>query len=229
MIEPQPSIYPFGIRIDEPITMATDILVSIVCLIAFLKLRKQQRPGRTQLYFRFYFLLMALATFIGGVIGHGFLYALSFGWKLPGWILSMLSVALIERSSIEYAKTLIGPNVGRAFLVLNIIELLTVMSVTMYTLDFSWVEFHSGYGLLGVVLPFHFYTWMRTRDRGSATIIAAVMVASCAALIFMNRISLHTWFNYLDISHTLMAVAAWVFYLGATRLKENPALNQLSN
>jgi len=161
---------------------------------------------------------MAIATLLGGLIGHAFLYAFSFAWKLPGWIVSMLSVALIERSSIERVKSLIDPRVGKFFLALNIVELLTVMSITMWTLDFKWVEFHSGYGLLGVVLPFHLYTWYRTRDKGSFVVIIAVLVASCAALVFMNKLSIHEWFNYLDISHTMMAIGAYLFYKGAKQL-----------
>lgn len=219
MITQQPSIELSGLRIDEPVTTVTDLLVSAICFFAYYKLTRKNLPGRTHTYFRFYFLLMSIATFLGGLIGHGFLYALSFPWKLPGWIVSMLSVALIERSSIERAKPLIDPRVGRFFLILNIIELLTIISVTMSTLDFKWVEFHSGYGLLGVVLPFHFYTWYKTRDRGSIVIVMAVMVASCAALVFMNKISLHTWFNYLDISHVVMAIGAYVFYRGAILLQ----------
>lgn len=207
-----------GIRIDEPVTTLTDLLVSVVCFVAFFRLAKQARPGNAQLYFRLYFLLMAIATLFGGLIGHAFLYALTFTWKLPGWIMSMLSIALIERSSIERAKPLIDPRVGKFFLALNIVELLTVMTVTMWTLDFEWVEFHSGYGLLGVVLPFHLYTWYRTRDRGSFIIIIAVLVASCAALVFMNKLSIHEWFNYLDISHTMMAIGAYLFYKGAVKL-----------
>lgn len=214
------SVELFGIRIDEPVTVLTDLLVSAVCFFAFNDLRKRQLPGRTQLYFRLYFLLMAIATFLGGLIGHGFLYALSFPWKLPGWIFSMLSVALIERSSIERAKPLIDPRVGRFFLILNVIELVTVMTVTMWTLNFKWVEFHSGYGLLAVVLPFHSYTYYKTRDPGSKVVIIAVGIASFAALIFMNKISLHEWFNHLDISHVIMAIGGYVFYRGALLLRE---------
>ena len=218
MIEPQPSINLYGIRLDEPMTTVTDLIVSVVCGIAFIRLSRRKLPGNTQMYFRFYFLLMCLATFMGGLIGHGFLYALSFGWKLPGWIVSMLSVALIERSSIEHAKTLVDPRVGRFFLILNVIELITIMTITMSTLNFHWVEFHSGYGLLAVVLPFHSFVYYKTRDRGSFIVIIAVLIACIAALIFMNRISFHTWFNYLDASHVLMAIAAFVFYKGALQL-----------
>lgn len=214
----QPSISVLGIRIDEPINMLTDLIVSTVCLVAYYKLTKKQLPGKTQLYFRWYFLLMGLATFFGGVIGHGFLYLFSFAWKLPGWIISMFSIALIERSSIEHARPLISPKVGKAFLILNIIELVTVMSITIYTFNFKWVEFHSGYGLLAVVLTFHGFVYLKTTDRGSGTIIAGVGVASIAALIFMNELSPSIWFNHIDVSHVLMAVAAQMFYKGALRL-----------
>lgn len=216
----QPSIHIFGIRVDEPMTTLTDLVVSVVCLYAFYQLSKKNLQGRTQLYFRYYFLLMGIATCLGGLVGHGFLYLLSFEWKLPGWIISMLSVALIERSAIQHAKPLIKPGIGKSFLIINLIELVIIMTITMVTLDFGWVEFHSGYGLLAIVAPFHFWVYYKTRDRGSAFILLGVLLASIAALFFMNQISFHTWFNYLDISHTIMAIAAFVFYLGAINLNK---------
>lgn len=224
MIAYQPSIYLLGIRIDEPVNMFTDLVVSAVCLISYHQLRKKTLQNKTLVYFQGYFLLLGLATLLGGLIGHGFLYLLSFPWKLPGWILSMLSVALIERSSIEHARPLIDPRVGKFFLVLNIIELLTIMTVTIYTLNFEWVEFHSGYGLLAVVLPFHGYNYWKTRDQGSLIILKAVGVACIAALVFMNEISLSQWFNHIDISHVLMAIAAFFFYKGARKLGSNVIL-----
>ena len=219
-ILPQPSIHILGIRIDEPMTTLTDLVVSAVCFYAFYSLSQKKLPGQAQLYFRYYFLLMGIATCIGGLVGHGFLYLLSFGWKLPGWITSMLSVALIERSAIQHAKPFIKPIVGKSFLVINLIELVIIMTITMLTLDFGWVEFHSGYGLLAIVAPFHGWVYYKTRDRGSAFILLAVALASVAALFYMNRVSVHTWFNYLDISHTVMAIAAFVFYLGALNLNK---------
>ena len=219
MVAPQPSIYPFGIRIDEPIATITDVLVSAVCFYAFYQLTRKKLPGRSQWYFRYYFLLISIATFLGGVIGHGFLYALSFPWKLPGWIISMVSVALIERSAISHARRLIKPGVVQFFLVANIIELLTIMTITMTTLDFFWVQVHSAYGLLIVVFSFHAFTYYRTKDKGSLTILGAVGITAVASLVYMNEFSLHTWFNYLDLSHTLLAIASWYFYEGALRLE----------
>jgi hypothetical protein len=220
MTDPQPSIYPFGIRIDEPMTTFTDVIVAAVCFYAFYQLDKRKFPGKSQMFFRYYFLLMGVATFLGGVIGHGFLYALSFGWKLPGWIISMVSVALIERSAISHAGSLIKPQLAKFFLIFNLIELVAIMTITMYTLDFKWVQFHSGYGLLAIVSTFHLYTYFRTGDKGSLYMLAGVGVTCIASYIYINKISAHTWFNYLDISHVLLAIAAYILYLGAYKFQE---------
>ncbi len=220
MTGPQPSIYPFGIRIDEPMTTFTDVIVAIVCFYAFYQLNKRKFTGRSQMFFRYYFLLMGIATFLGGVIGHGFLYALSFGWKLPGWIISMISVALIERSAISHAGSLIKPPIRKFFLIFNLLELVTIITITMITLDFKWVQFHSGYGLLAIVSTFHLYTYFRTGDKGSLYMLSGVGVTCIASYIYINKISLHTWFNYLDISHILLAIAAYSLYLGAFRFQK---------
>jgi hypothetical protein len=220
MIEPQPSLNILGIRIDEPVATLTDVLISLVCFYAFYHLNKKKLPGLPQLYFRYYFLLMAIATMLGGIIGHGFIYALSFGWKLPGWIISMFSVALIERSAIAHTGKLIKPGIAKFFLALNILELLTIMTITMTTLDFKWVQFHSAYGLLIIVGSFHFYSYLRTRDKGSLILLGAIAITTCGSIIFINKISIHTWFNYIDFSHIVLSIAAYVFYQGALQLNK---------
>ncbi len=219
----QTSIQLFGIRIDEPMATLTDVIVASVCFYAFYQLNKRKLPGRSQMYFRYYFLLMGIATFLGGVIGHGFLYALSFGWKLPGWIVSMVSVALVERSAIAHAKPLIKPGLSKFFLYFNLVELLTIMTITMTTLNFKWVEVHSGYGLLAIVSTFHAYTYYKTKDKGSLTILKAVAITCIGSGFFIFKISFGKWFNYIDISHVFLAVSAYVFYLGALRLAKRPS------
>jgi hypothetical protein len=61
--------------------------------------------------------------------------------------------------------------------------------------------------------------YFKTRDKGSKTILFAVSIACVAALTFTNKIALHTWFNHIDISHVLMALAAFTFFKGALELK----------
>jgi len=248
MIFEQPSIFPFGLRIDEPVTTATDLLVSAVCFFAFYKLSSLKVRNRVQFYLRFYFLSMGIATLIGGVIGHGFLYLfeaqwqapewlvvflskivgqelmndVANPWKLPGWLTSMFSVALVERASIQYARPLINKRVGTFFAWLNIIELLTFVTITFATLNFFFVEVHTAYGFLIIVLSFNLVVYLKTKRQGSKLFLIAVAFSAIGALFFMNQWGISPWFNHFDISHVLMTFSAFYFYKGAMKLVNEP-------
>ena len=209
----------FGFQIMEPVTAATDLLVSGVCLYAFLKIRKGKNNLSSVNLLKYYFLTLALATAYGGIIGHALQHVLSFGWKVPGWLISMLSIALIERAAILHAKPILRPGIGKFFAILNIIELSVLVSVVLLTLNFFFVEAHAFYGLLIVVSSFELFIYIKTKDEGSKLLLVAVFISALAATVHLTQFSIHIWFNHLDLSHVLMAMAAYVFYLGATKIK----------
>lgn len=209
----------FGFQIMEPVTAATDLLVSGVCLYAFLKIRKGTNNLPSVNLLKYYFLTLAVATAYGGIIGHALQHVLSFGWKVPGWLISMLSIALIERAAILHAKPILRPGIGKFFAILNIIELSVLVSVVLLTLNFFFVEAHAFYGLLIVVSSFELFIYIKTKDEGSKLLLVAVIISALAATVHLTQFSIHIWFNHLDLSHVLMAMAAYVFYLGATKIK----------
>lgn len=209
----------FGLQIMEPVTVATDLLVSAVCIYAFIKIRTTKSSLPSLQLLKYYFLLLAISTAYGGIIGHGLQHLLSFGWKVPGWFISMISIALIERASILHAQPILRPGLGRFFAILNIIELVSLISVVAITLDFFFVEAHAAYGLLLIVSSFELFIYLKTKNEGSKTLLIAVAISALAATVHLSRFTIHVWFNHLDLSHVLMAVAAYVFYLGAIKIK----------
>jgi hypothetical protein len=209
----------FGVQIMEPVTVATDLLVSAVCIYAFIKLRTTKSTLPSLQLLKYYFLLLAISTAYGGIIGHGLQHLLSFGWKVPGWFISMISIALIERASILHAQPILRPGLGRFFAILNIIELISLISIVAITLDFFFVEAHAAYGLLLIVSSFELFIYLKTKNEGSKTLLMAVAISALAATVHLSRFTIHVWFNHLDLSHVLMAVAAYVFYLGAIKIK----------
>lgn len=215
------TIYFLGLRIDEPIVTFTDLLVSVLCFVFAYKLHKKQLREKVITYFTLYFLIMGIATAFGGLIGHAFLYHFNFYWKLPGWITSMFSIMFVERAAIEHTRIKLSKKIVKILGILNIVEFLTFLTLTIVTLNFFYVEFHSGYGLMFVVLSLEGFLYVKTRNKASKFILIGVAFAALAALIFMNKVSLHQWFNYLSVSHVLMATAAWFFYLGASKINMN--------
>lgn len=212
------TIYISGIRIDEPIVTLTDLLVSFLCFLFFYRIQKSGKKEKVFLYFKIYFLVMGIATALGGIIGHAFMYNFSFYWKLPGWITSMISIMFVERAAIEHTRIWLSGSVVKILGIVNIIEFLTFLTLTILTLNFFYVEFHSGYGLMFVVLSLEGFLLIKTKNTASKLMLVGVGFAALAALFFMNKISPHQWFNYLSVSHILMAIAATFFYEGAKRI-----------
>jgi len=221
----QPEIYLWGLRINEPVTTLTDLMVSAVCFFAFYKLSKIPVKNKVHQFITYYFLSMGLATTIGGIIGHAFMYNFSFYWKLPGWITSMFSIMLLERASIEYTRPLISKGLGIAFKWINLIELTTFIIITMITLNFFFVEVHSAYGLLFVVTSLNIYVYKKKKTKGSKTFLIAVGFSAISALFYMNQWGLNEWFTHTDISHVFMTISAWYFYKGSRYILNDPLLN----
>jgi len=206
-----------GITLHEPVTVLTDLLVTAVCWYAFWKL-KNHPAGRLNFLFRAYFFTMGLATAYGGIIGHGFIVQLGFVWKVPGWVISMFSVALLERAAIFHAQPLLQPKIGRFFAVLNLVELFSLIAIALITLNFFFVEAHAAYGLLVVVSSFEYYVYHKTAHPGSKLMLIAVAIAALAALVHLTELAPHPWFNHLDLSHVIMAISSWYFYRSAQKI-----------
>lgn len=218
MVASQPAIDFFGLKVLEPVTTLTDLIVSAACFYAFIKLKRSANKESAFIYFQYFFLTMGLATTIGGLIGHAFIYAFNFSWKIPGWIISMFSVALIERFVILHARPLMGPSIGKFFGLLNLIELTTFIFITIYTLNFYFVEVHAAYGLLVIVFSFELFVFLKTKNKGSKMILYGVGLAAVSAMIHICKFSIHQWFNYFDLSHIFMTISVWFFYKGAQEI-----------
>lgn len=219
-----PSIYVFNIRIDEPVTTLTDLMVSAICFYAWYKLRNRDSENKVVAMFSWFFILMGVATMIGGLIGHAFLYALSNEWKLPGWLVSMLSINLLERAVIRYSAPLMKPAFSKFFSRLNILELLVFAGLAFGTLNFKFVEVHSAYGIMVVVFGFSLFNFFKgSRGPVVMNLVVGVIFALLAAVTFTMRLSISEWFNYIDISHVLMAVTAIFFYRAADSVDTNRA------
>lgn len=213
------SIELFGVRIDEPMVTLTDLLVSFLCFLFFYKMHKNPAQGLVFTYFKYYFLIMGLATTFGGLVGHAFYYEFSKSWKLIGWVISMFAIMLIERAAIEHTALILKKKYLKILRVVNIVEFAIFLFLTFYTLDFFYVQLHSGYGLMFIVLTIEFLLFTKTKNEASKYIMAGIGFAALSALTFATQFSLHIWMNYLAISHIWMAVATVFIYLGVKKIE----------
>ena len=210
----QPTIELYGLPIMEPMVTFTDLWITLICLYAFFSLRKKKLSGRIHRYMRYYFLIMGIATFLGGVLGHAFQYAVGIEWKLPGWLISMIAVMAIERASIFQAQPFFSSRLGLALEWFNVIELITFAVISFITLNFFFIKVHSAYGLGLVVLPLHIIMFQKTGHPMHLVFIRTIFFAGLSAVFYTLEIGIHLWFNHLDVAHTIMAISMYFFYRG---------------
>ncbi len=210
-----------GLTIYEPMATLTDLLVSTTCFYAFFVTRKRKRKNKMSQFFKWHFLTMGIATLSGGLMGHAFLYAFGLPWKLPGWLISMISISLLERAFIAYTVQHVSNKAKLWLKVINNIELLFFMSITIITLNFKFVEIHSGFGILAEIFPLQLYMWFKTKDAAIKNVFTMVALSALSALIFMNHVIIHPWFNHLALSHTLMTIGIFFLLKASQDLKYN--------
>ena len=225
---PQPDIYLLGIRIQEPVTTLTDIILACTCFYAYWKLTKKGNLTESAQYFRYYFLMMGMGILAGGIIGHGFQYIFGFKWKLLGWVISMIAVMLIERSAIGYTINLIPTKLHDFILRLNIFELIAALCITFYSLNFKYVEWHAAYGFMMVVFSAHLFCYLKTKDKGSRFMLYGILILILTVFVFNYPVYPHVWFNHADLSHVLMTIVCLLFLKAALSFKEPPSLEKVS-
>ena len=211
----QPSIEILNLRIDEPITTATDILFAAICFYAFFQIRRLEYTGRVKWYFKYYFLTLGLGALSGGIFGHAFLYTLSPEWQLVSWVLSVIAVALIAHALVELSRPLVKPWFSKWVGRINLLILALTIFITLWTLAFSPVKYYSIFGLVGIVGFLSYFIYLKTRKRGVAIVMAAVGVGFISALVFSFEWGLSPWFNHNDISHLILSFSAFGMYKGA--------------
>ncbi|RLD21281.1 MAG: hypothetical protein DRI69_04475 [Bacteroidetes bacterium] len=216
----QPDIILFGLRIQEPMVVLTDIILGLVCFYAYRKLPNS--GSRANRFMNHYFLLFGLSVIAGGIVGHGFMYALDFSWKLAGWIPAIFSVALLEFAALEYARPGLSDKTVKVIGAMIMTAMLVVTGLTMYFINFKFVEVHSAFGIVLVFLPLHIYNLKRSGNEGSRNMIYAVLVLISTLFVFRIPIVIHTYFNHIDLVHIIMCVAVLLMLKGAALLNEAP-------
>lgn len=218
----QPSIEVFSLRIDEPITAITDLVLAAVCFYAFVRIKRHEAEGRIKWYFKYYFLTLGLGALAGGILGHAFYYSLSPMWKLVSWVFTLASVGLIAHALVEMSRPLFRPAFSRMVARMNILILLLALSYTLWTLAFSAVQYYTMFGMIVVVGSLSYLIYQRTRSRGMLKLMLAVGFGIVSALIFTYEWGLGPWLNHMDISHLILSYSALTLYKGASLILTAP-------
>lgn len=214
-----PSVYPGGLRIDEPITTLTDFLFAAVCLFAYFNTKEHSHLKGPNLY-RWFFLGTGISAIISALMGHAFLYRFGFGAKIIGWEANALGASVAQFAAIYHTRSSITDTSFKRLLLVNYVEVILALVLTAVIFSFVVVEIHTAYGLLGMVTVLEIIHYKKTDSVLSRNMLIGVGIAVLAVLVHIFKLAISVWFNHLDLSHIIMCIAMYVMYRGVKYNKE---------
>lgn len=219
-----PSIELFGLRVDEPVTSFTDLIVAAVGIFGFLKTASADNQKSISLY-RYFFLFTGISTLVAAFFGHAFTYHFGMKARMIGWVIGMIGVACAQFAVLHNSRETIGKKILTVLSIVNIAELIAVTVLLVLFQSFVIVEIHSAFGMVLMVTIIETFNYSKTKSEMSRNMIYGVALATAAVICHISQLAISIWFNHLDLSHIFMALALYVMYKGvASEQKLNTSL-----
>lgn len=164
---------------------------------------------------KYFFLCSGLSAIFAGFVGHAFLYAFTEEWKLPAWILTMISITLVAISVILNVQNVRNNNFNKFVIWVVLIELPIAIYLTIFSNNFYWVMLHIAFGLIITVASYEIFHFVKTNEKGSKYMLIGVLIIVIAATVYQLQITIGQWFNHIDLSHCLIALSSYFLYIGS--------------
>jgi hypothetical protein len=80
----------FGVKLDQPATVATNIALFIICTYCAISVMRSP-AGRYDFVKKYslFLLFTGIAALLGGIFSHGFKYYFGLSYSFPGWLIAL--------------------------------------------------------------------------------------------------------------------------------------------
>lgn len=213
----------FGLDLVEPMAFVTDTILGVASVVLGLLLNKiaVDKPFRT--YWIWFFMVFGVGAFLGG-LGHVFFEYWGVAGKFPSWIAGPISIYLLEQGMIA-----VHPNDQK----LGLFKLISFWKMILVYIVFTVVCLNAPIQekpslaflptafntIFGVILTAGFLGNYYAKKIGPEFkyFVFGVLILFPSAFIFLFKVNLHPWFDKNDLSHVLMLIGIYYFYLGVKR------------
>lgn len=209
-----------GFLIEEPMTSLTDIVTGIVGVVSYFRLKALDFKDIAHRWFRVYFMFIGIATLCAGILGHATQYLVGFNAKCIGWSLSSIALFCLEHAALHYYQKVYGRGQFNWMRLLFLAQLLAyfIFVLNPATRVFTLVKINSFFGMAIVCLSLFYGFYKKTKTKGAKMVVLAVLASYLPGIVFTSELSLHTYFNFHDISHLLMATCVYLLFRACRQL-----------
>jgi len=210
------TIYIGKLAIHEPVTVFTDIIISIFCFIFYYRLKSSIISIK---YWRMFFLLLGLSTLVGSC-SHAF-FLIHEGWKYKSFWLAMQvfnGVGVFYAQMATLNSVLIESKRKNVWYWSYIIQFWLFIILLFNFQKYLVTVVENLIGLLPVLI-LHFEA--KRKEAYYKWIGYGISISFISGAVHATKTSLHAYFNYNDIAHIFIMLSLWVIYLGVKKFKSS--------
>ncbi|MDI9342281.1 MAG: hypothetical protein QM534_17040 [Sediminibacterium sp.] len=204
----------WGYTIYEPVTILTNLLVTIYCMYCFFKMNTRGYYLAT--FWAWFFLLIGVSSFVGS-LAHGAHFQLGYSFFNSVLFLmnaiSLVAIFFCFKAANTYASIDKSPPKKR-YTYLVILWIGILLGFTLVYNNFILIKIHAGI-VLTYSLIVHYLTYRR-QQKGSGWIVSGILIAFLSIIVHSLRISVSDWFNYKDIAHCIMLLSLIAIFKGSS-------------
>lgn len=195
-----------GLRLQEPMAIVTNGLISVFCFFAWLRLRRWK--SKANYWWRLFFLTFGISTFFGA-FGHAFFQYTGMYGKFPSWTMGCVANVSAAYGMLSFEGFARPTKTAYTAIWMKSLTLLILAIVTQ---KFVFVA-------VDAILTYIAYTGVfayQLSKRGMEEMkfmVMGVIILLPSAFIFLMKLNPHRWLNKDDLSHLLMLGCIYCFYL----------------
>lgn len=202
-------------NIAEPVTLLTDYLLAVECLVFAVLLYRQAKNETPILLWAISFFVIAVAAVTGGTY-HGFIQSLSVSFSSTLWKITLYSIGVSTLCLLSgMILVALKGKVRNVFLILAAIQFLGFVILIRRNYEYKYV-IHDYVPAMAVILALCI---LRLNKPYAIWIIAGILISFAAAGIQLSGFTLHKNFNHNDLYHVIQMIGMYLLYRGGKLLK----------
>ena len=172
-----------------------------------------------------FFLFVGLGGALGGW-AHGFNYDFpevrhTFLHKIA-WTVGGIGLYFGELASIGLLRSEKWRSILRIVVTIKLIAYIVllyysqIMEMGSFN-HFDIVRFNSAGTLLGVILPVQIFSYLKLKNPGAIYALIGILALFGTVFVYNNKINLHAWMDFNDISHVIEMFTLIMLYIGVVK------------
>jgi len=220
-----------GLRIAEPMTVVTNMILFIVCTYcAVIVMRGSSGRYDFVKKYSLFLLFTGISALLGGIFSHGFKYYFGLSYSLPGWLIALGGAYYASVAAFRHgiANNLWADlNLRKTVMVERLLLLLLFLAITltMVYMHFLIVTLYTAVciSIIGLIIEINIYR--KTRNEGSYLYIIGIGTGFLVLFIYLFKLGLSASFNHNDVAHIIMTISMIILMrsfqkMGITKINE---------